>query len=62
MVYNYKTHEEIPSYMRDYILGVADCIAIEQLDLDDINDFLNGLEEWASDDQDYIHTTLRTIH
>ena len=52
MVYNYKTHEEIPSYMRDYILGVADCIAIEQLDLDDINDFLNGLEEWSSDDQD----------
>ena len=58
MVYNYKTHEEIPSYMRDYILGIADCIAIEQLDIDDINNFLNGYEEW----EDYIHTTLRTIH
>ena len=43
MVCNYKTHEEIPPFMKDYILGVADCTAIEQLDLDDINDFLNGL-------------------
>ena len=58
MVYNYKTHEEIPSYMRDYILGIADCIAIEQLDIQEINNFLNGYEEW----EDYIHTTLRTIH
>jgi hypothetical protein len=58
MVYNYKTHEEIPSYMRDYILGIVDCIAIEQLDINDINNFLNGYEEW----EDYIHTTLRTIH
>ncbi len=58
MVYNYKTHEEIPSYMRDYILGIADCISIEQLDINDINNFLNGYEEW----EDYIHTTLRTIH
>mgnify|MGYP003113045462 FL=1 len=58
MVYNYKTHEEIPSYMRDYILGIADCISIEQLDIDDINNFLNGYEEW----EDYIHTTFKTIH
>jgi len=58
MVYNYKTHEEIPSYMRDYILGIVDCIAIEQLDIQEINNFLNGYEEW----EDYIHTTLRTIH
>lgn len=58
MVYNYKTHEEIPSYMRDYILGIVDCIAIEQLDIHEINNFLNGYEEW----EDYIHTTLRTIH
>mgnify|MGYP003388619417 FL=1 len=43
MVYDYKTHEEIPPFMEDYILGVAEHTDIKQLDLDDINDFLNGL-------------------
>lgn len=44
MVYDYKTHEEIPPFMEDYILGVvAENTDIKQLDLDDINDFLNGL-------------------
>jgi hypothetical protein len=61
MVYKYKSHEEIPSYMRDYLLGVADANHVEELDLDDINDFLNGLEEWHVE-QNSIPESLRSVH
>tara|TARA_R100001086_G_C11791029_1_gene246226 strand:- start:786 stop:929 length:144 start_codon:yes stop_codon:yes gene_type:complete len=47
--------------MRDYLLGVADANHVEELDLDDINDFLNGLEEWH-DEQHNIPDSLRSVH
>lgn len=47
--------------MRDYLLGVADANHVEELDLDDINDFLNGLEEWH-DEQGNIPDSLRSVH
>jgi|TARA_R100000426_G_scaffold14859_2_gene14115 hypothetical protein len=61
MVYKYKSHEEIPSYMRDYLLGIADVNHVEELDLDEINDFLNGQEEWH-DEQGNIPDSLRSVH
>jgi hypothetical protein len=58
MVYKYKTHDEIPAYMRDYILDVSDSESVEQIDVQDINDFLNGLEEWMGE----IDFSMPTIH
>ena len=47
--------------MRDYLVGVADANHVEELDLDDINDFLNGLEEWHVE-QNSIPESLRSVH
>lgn len=47
--YKYKTHNEIPRYMQDYILSVSRETDINNIPVDDINDFLNGLEDWERD-------------
>ena len=47
--YQYKNYKEIPAYMRDYLVEVGNVKNIEALSLQDINSFLNGLEEWQSD-------------
>lgn len=45
--YNYKNHSEIPPYMADYIMCVVGTVGtVEEVPLNQINDFLNGLEEW----------------
>ena len=45
-VYKYSTYEEIPISVASYIITVADVKALEQVPLEDINSFLNGLEEF----------------
>jgi hypothetical protein len=50
-IYNYKKHSEIPAYMRDYLLSVSNSGNIEDVSLEDINGFLNGLEEWEREVQ-----------
>ena len=45
-VYKYSTYEEIPISVESYIITVADVKALEQVPLEDINSFLNGLEEY----------------
>ena len=45
-VYKYSTYEEIPFSVESYIISVADVHALEQVPLEDINSFLNGLEEY----------------
>ena len=45
-VYKYSTYEEIPFSVESYIITVADVKALEQVPLEDINSFLNGLEEY----------------
>ena len=45
-VYKYSTYEEIPISVESYIITVADVKALEQVPLEDINSFLNGLEEF----------------
>ena len=45
-VYKYSTYEEIPVSVESYIISVADVKMLEQLPLEDINSFLNGLEEY----------------
>jgi hypothetical protein len=45
-VYKYSTYEEIPVSVESYIMSVADVKMLEQVPLEDINSFLNGLEEY----------------
>ena len=50
--YDYKDHDNIPDTEVDYIIGVADVEDINELDLEDINNFLNGynkyIDRWGS--------------
>jgi hypothetical protein len=49
MIYNYKDHEEIPSFMKDYLLSVIDADSIYRVPVEDINDYLNGINDWEED-------------
>jgi len=46
MRFKYKTHSDIPLYMKDYLLSVVGGI-LEDVPVEDINNFLNGYEEWV---------------
>lgn len=45
MKYNYRDFSEIPANIESYLLGVADIRSIGQISLEDINEFLNEMEE-----------------
>jgi len=47
--YNYQSYSEIPSSVEAYILTVADAEMLYDVALGDINDFMNGYEEWEND-------------
>lgn len=47
--YNYKTHDEIPGHIQVYIMSIADVSDVAELDLDHINDFMNCLETWETE-------------
>jgi hypothetical protein len=46
MRYKYKTHSDIPPHMKDYLLSVVGGV-LEDVPVEDINNFLNGWEEWV---------------
>jgi hypothetical protein len=47
MRYKYKTHLRYSAlYMKDYLLSVVGGI-LEDVPVEDINNFLNGYEEWV---------------
>jgi len=59
--YNYKDHRDISSEMIDYLLSVADVSNIYSLDLEEINNYLNGLEQYC--DEQYVqHQENRSIN
>jgi len=62
MVYKYKDHTDIPNYMRAYLMDVVDADYLEEVDIEDINDFLNGLEEWEDDYDVEVPSYLNHIH
>ncbi len=70
MRYKYKTHSDIPPYMEDYLLSLIGCVSLEDVDVEDINNFLNGHVEWVRQgemyeaDEDYqdISNDSVTIH
>lgn len=43
---NYKTYEEIPLLIKEYIQTVAETKNIMEIPLVDINEFLTGLKEY----------------
>ena len=45
MKYNFKDYSEIPAGIESYLLAAADIRSIGRISLDDINEFLNELEE-----------------
>ena len=56
-MYNFTDYEDIPLDLQVYLMTVADADNISDLPLDEINDFLNGLEEWNG----YVCETV-TVH
>jgi len=50
MAFNFESYEDIPAETVDYILTVSDADDISECTLEEINDFLNNIEEiyqWA---------------
>lgn len=43
--FNYKSYSEIPDQIKEYMLVVTGEVSIENVSLEDINTFLNGLFE-----------------
>ena len=44
--YKYKEHRDNPPDMQDYLLSVADVSNIYELDIQEINDYLNEMEQY----------------
>jgi len=49
--YNFKTHSEISNSLKDYIISVSNERDIEGIPIEDINNFLNGVETWDAEDE-----------
>jgi hypothetical protein len=47
--YNYEDHRDIEPEMVSYILSVADVNSIYELDIKEVNDYLNNLEEYCDE-------------
>lgn len=47
--FNYKKYSEIPEQIKEYMLVVTGEVSIENVSLEDINTFLNGLFEWEKE-------------
>ena len=45
-VWDYKSYSEIPKGIEDYLLTVSCAEDIKDVPLNDINDYLNGLNEY----------------
>lgn len=66
--YDFKTYNEISSMLRDYVLDVSGETHIEDIPLEEINDFLNGVEVWTEEEElfeaiaDLTPNRNRTMH
>jgi hypothetical protein len=52
MKQRFTDYQDIPVWLVDYILTVADAESITDIALQDINDFLQGLEDYYDRPQD----------
>ena len=48
----FKTYEEIPVLIREYVLTVADEKSIMEIPLEDINSFIDGLRRYYETEQE----------
>ena len=48
----FKTYEEIPVLIREYVLTVADEKSIMDIPLEDINSFIDGLHQYYETEQE----------
>jgi hypothetical protein len=62
MVYKYVCHEDIPNYMKYYLLTVSCATLIEAIPVEEINAFLNGLEEWETENYPELISEFNTVH
>lgn len=46
--YNFSSYQEIPKHIEDYILQCSGELDIIDIPLEEINDFLNGVEEYEN--------------
>lgn len=44
--FEYKDLTEVPDDVADYIMTVADADSLFELDVDEVNDFLNGMDDF----------------
>tara|TARA_R100000995_G_C3454056_1_gene109645 strand:+ start:411 stop:575 length:165 start_codon:yes stop_codon:yes gene_type:complete len=47
--FNYRNTKDLPLNVYDYILAVSGADDVHDLDVKDINDFLNDQEEWYNE-------------
>ncbi len=52
MKQRFTSYENMPIWLIDYILTVSDAERITDISLNDINDFLRGLDEYHEQSQD----------
>jgi hypothetical protein len=45
MFRRFKDHDEVPILLRNYMMAVTETPSFDAISLDDVNDFLEGLEE-----------------
>ena len=57
MKQTFASYEEMPLWLIDYILTVSDAKRITDISLNDINDFLRGLDEYHEQSQN-IHSDV----
>ena len=43
-MYAFKTHDEVPMFLRNYLMSVVHAEVFSEIDLHDANSFLNDLE------------------
>ena len=55
-MFNYTERSDVPVDTRDYILTVSGASDFSEVVLTDVNDYLNGLDDWAEHDM-----TMRRI-
>ena len=47
--FNYRNTKDLPLNVYDYIMTVSGAEDVDDIDIKDINDFLNNQEEWYND-------------
>ena len=51
IVYDYKSYDEIPDNILEYLLICSEEVSIRDIPLADINSFLNGYEEYLDEER-----------